>query len=100
MPSDCNISINVNIHCPMPKSWSTEQRNESIGKHSPLKPDVDNILKFYFDVLNEVAYVDDCQIVEIRSQKRFAEEGYVEIEVMELEEKFQQQTFDFVQKVG
>ena len=57
------------IYTPMPKSWSTKRRVEFQGKYCTSRPDLDNYIKFYCDVLNEIAYHDDSQIVSIDAQK-------------------------------
>jgi len=43
------------------------------------KPDVDNLIKFYFDVMNGLIWVDDSQVVAVFGEKRFAEQARTEI---------------------
>jgi len=64
-----------------PKShYGTGRNAEILKKTSPVypsvkPPDVDNYVKFYLDILNGVAWVDDAQICYIKACKRFCEIG-------------------------
>ena len=48
------------------------------------KPDTSNLLKFYEDCLNSLAYHDDSQIVSIVSQKFYDDNPRTEIEVIKM----------------
>ena len=49
------------------------------------KPDIDNLLKFYMDVLTGVVWEDDCQIFSfMESNKRYAENPKVVLKVLDL----------------
>lgn len=48
------------------------------------KPDVDNIVKVVLDALNDLAYEDDRQIVELYVSKFYAEDEFVEVVVEEV----------------
>ena len=43
------------------------------------KPDTDNIIKIICDALNGLAYKDDAQIVSNSTEKRYANDGFVEV---------------------
>ena len=47
------------------------------------RPDLDNYVKFYFDVLNEVAWEDDAQVCILSARKLYSDdntpETYIEI---------------------
>ena len=49
------------------------------------RPDIDNLEKAILDGLNKTAFVDDCQVVEIKSQKVFSDVDKIVITVTELE---------------
>lgn len=49
------------------------------------RPDIDNLLKSILDGLNKVAFVDDCQVVELNSKKLFASTDAVLISITEQE---------------
>lgn len=48
------------------------------------RPDIDNLLKSILDGLNKVAFVDDCQVVELNSKKVFSDTDKILIIVTEL----------------
>ena len=50
------------------------------------KPDADNILKIIADALNGIAYADDKQVVTAEVQKLYAENGYTEAAIWEVQE--------------
>ena len=49
------------------------------------RPDIDNLEKAILDGLNKVAFVDDCQVVELNSKKVFSDTDKILITVTELE---------------
>ena len=49
------------------------------------KPDGDNIEKIAWDALNQIAYFDDCQIVEWGGCKMYSKTPKVEISIQEWE---------------
>lgn len=49
------------------------------------RPDIDNLEKAILDGLNKVAFVDDCQVVEMKSQKIFSDADKIVITVTEIE---------------
>ena len=49
------------------------------------RPDIDNLEKAILDGLNKTAFVDDCQVVEIKSQKVFSDVDKIVITVTEME---------------
>lgn len=80
------IKAQVNISYPIPKSWSKKRQRNSLDKLVTSKPDLDNYEKFYFDVLNEIAYHDDSQVASIQSQKRYSNKPGVEILLFQMED--------------
>lgn len=49
-----------------------------------VKPDIDNLLKYYFDVMNELVYTDDKQIVHLESTKVYSGIQKTVIELKEI----------------
>lgn len=49
------------------------------------RPDIDNLEKAILDGLNKTAFVDDCQVVEMKSQKVFSDVDKIVITVTEME---------------
>lgn len=50
-----------------------------------VKPDVDNILKFYLDVLNKIVVKDDNQVVEVRARKIYSSKPGVHLRIIPVE---------------
>ena len=73
------IKMKIEAYFAIPKSFSKVKQSQALeGKLLPLtKPDADNIAKVICDALNDVAYKDDTQIVELSITKRYAMEPKV-----------------------
>lgn len=78
---DGRVSLNIEIHCAMPKSWSNKAKSLAVGTHHTNKPDIDNILKALLDALNGIAYSDDKQVCHIFVSKRWAYENKINVEI-------------------
>ena len=61
---------------PMPKSWSKKKKQEMNGKPHQQKPDLDNLVKAFFDSL----LAEDSQIYEIKASKFWNTEGKILVE--------------------
>lgn len=53
------------------KSWSKRQRERALGNYHCQKPDRDNIEKLVSDALKGVVWVDDCQVADGTTTKRW-----------------------------
>ena len=75
------IKMKIEAYFAIPKSFSKVKQSQALeGDLLPLtKPDADNIAKIICDALNDVAYKDDTQIVELSIIKRYAMEPKVKI---------------------
>lgn len=80
------LKMTVNAFFSIPKSASKKNREKMLrGEIRPTKkPDWDNVGKIVSDALNEMAYKDDCQIVDARVVKRYSDNPRVEVEITEL----------------
>ena len=86
IPAECYVSVSVSAFFPVPKSYSKKKREDCLERRlrPDKKPDMDNILKVVLDALNEVAYEDDKQVVELIGRKYYAEsEGFLWVSVEE-----------------
>lgn len=72
-----SLMLSATICREMPKSWSKAKKNALKGKPCDKKPDLDNYLKYYSDVLNTVAYDDDSQIASITACKIWDDKNLV-----------------------
>ena len=78
-------NFHIIFYIPMPKSWSKKKKSEKEGCAHTQRPDVDNILKGFWDCLCE----EDSHIWDVRATKRWAYEGRIDIfEKEELGEEF------------
>lgn len=50
-----------------------------------MKPDLDNYLKFYLDILNKIVYTDDAQVCEILCKKIYSDKPRVELYITQME---------------
>jgi Holliday junction resolvase RusA-like endonuclease len=77
------IFLCVTAYYAIPKSASKKMREEMLaGRIRPTKrPDWDNIGKIISDSLNEIAYKDDCQVVDAILRKWYGEEPRVCVEM-------------------
>lgn len=86
--SDKYIHMTLEMYFAVPKSYTKKRRNACLeGTERPAKkPDADNIIKNVCDSLNEVAFNDDVQVIEIECKKFYteSEEDYIKIKLKEL----------------
>lgn len=71
-----SIRARIIAYYKIPKSYS-KKRVQAIleGKEQPIKkPDADNIAKIILDSLNDIAFHDDSQVVELIVIKRWTED--------------------------
>lgn len=82
-PLDGPVDLKVNVHLPVPQSWSGKRRREALaGVIWPTKrPDSDNYLKAAEDALNMIVFRDDSQVVHIEVEKRYSDRPRLTIEV-------------------
>lgn len=69
----CPMLVDVTFFMPIPKSASKKLRLQMLSddyKHIS-RPDVDNMVKFYFDALTGVVFGDDAQICELNGRKKY-----------------------------
>jgi len=76
------ICFSMRVYVPMPKSWSQKRKKELLGTPVTSKPDIDNYIKWYMDVLNGIAYKDDRYVSQGYFEKVWDYEGRVEIGII------------------
>lgn len=83
----------LHFYCKRPKSHYKTGKNahllkETSPKYNTNNKDLDNMVKFVLDALNEKLYVDDCQIIEIQCKKLYmegeGENGYIYMKFTEI----------------
>lgn len=82
----------LNFYCKRPKNHYKTGKNAHILKDSSPKyninnKDLDNMVKFVLDALNDKLYTDDSLIFEISCSKMYSEgEGYIYAKFMEVDD--------------
>ncbi|MCK5018247.1 MAG: RusA family crossover junction endodeoxyribonuclease [Candidatus Peribacteraceae bacterium] len=67
--------MDISFYIPMPKSWSKKKKAEHLFGPHKQKPDIDNLLKAFFDCLTD----DDSSIYSVKVHKFWAHEGTIEV---------------------
>jgi len=78
---DFPLEVEATFFMPIPKSISKKKQALMLSneiKHQKQK-DLDNLLKYLFDVCNEIVFKDDKQIWKIQAQKLYSEDPRTEI---------------------
>jgi Holliday junction resolvase RusA-like endonuclease len=52
--------------------------------HVIARPDIDNLAKLVMDAMNDVIYMDDCQVVYLSATKQYAAENALHAKITEL----------------
>ena len=86
-PYTDGLKISFIFHIKRPKAhFRTGKYSNELKKTAPVyhtkRPDVDNFVKFYLDVMqmDQTVYLDDSQVIEIHAKKEYDDkESYTEI---------------------
>lgn len=70
-------NIHMRFHVSMPESWSKKKRAAKRGTPHQSTPDLDNLIKAFFDALLE----RDEQIFQYSADKVWADKGAIEIQL-------------------
>lgn len=79
-----SVGIEINAYFSIPKSLSKKKKQQMIDSNIlPLKkPDIDNIAKIVLDGLNDVAWVDDKQVVSLTTTKYYTHDDRPGLEII------------------
>ena len=85
--TDKPVRVEITAFFAPPKSTKKRDKAEMLmNKILPTKkPDCDNIAKIILDALNQIAYKDDSQVIELIVKKRFAAEARVYVHIDEID---------------
>ena len=86
-PYTDGLKISFIFHIKRPKAhFRTGKYSNELKKTAPIyhtkRPDIDNFVKFYLDVMqmDQTVYLDDSQVIEIHAKKEYDDkESYTEI---------------------
>lgn len=84
-PLEQPIIVTVDFYYQIPASFTkAKKRLIQEGRLRPVvKPDIDNAAKGIMDSLNKIAYLDDNQVVGLHTNKYYAEEARIVIQIEE-----------------
>lgn len=85
-PTDEPVIVNINVYTIPAKSLSKKKKAELMKKLPMKKPDLDNVAKIILDALNEVAWVDDTQVVSLSVRRVWSDEEYVCVTIIKEDE--------------
>jgi Holliday junction resolvase RusA-like endonuclease len=85
-PLEGALDVSISVFRPVPTSWSRKKRTEAINGFifPTTKPDMSNYIKSIEDAFNGVLWHDDNATVDIHGTKRYAETGYLTVEVKQI----------------
>jgi len=83
-----SLIVHFRFYIPINKSETNSKRNAKLwGFDKPtVKPDFDNLIKFYCDCANGVLWSDDCMVVEGSYFKTYSDFPRTEMEIMSKKE--------------
>jgi len=86
------IKATIKAYFPIPKSASKKKHAQmalNTIKPVTVSKDTDNVCKAILDALNDIAYDDDRQIVELHAYKLYSDMPRAEVELEELMDDFE-----------
>lgn len=86
-PFGCPVYVKIYAYKSVPESKSKTWKQAALdGKLFPTnKPDIDNYIKSALDALNGIVWIDDIQVTDVYSRKRYSETPHMQIIVSPLE---------------
>ena len=70
IPHDSYVTVETTFYLPRPKTIPPTKR-----KHPTVKPDIDKLQRALYDAITEThIWHDDCQITDVTSHKRYADD--------------------------
>lgn len=73
------LQLELTSFIELPRSWSTAKKKRFYGQPCTTKPDLDNNIKFYCDVLNKLTYEDDAHVSRLIAEKIYSDVPGVEM---------------------
>lgn len=67
------LKVVLEFHMPIPASWAKIKKKTALYKPHTSRPDIDNLLKFVNDSLNQILWVDDAIIYEMHVRKIYSD---------------------------
>lgn len=87
MLPDGALQLELCAYSPPPVSWPQGRLKCAEDMYKLTKPDLDNNIKAYLDILNGIAYSDDRFIARLICEKRYSFNPRVQINITQIGEK-------------
>ena len=87
LDNEKQIKVHIQAYKPIPKAmpkWKRQLALDGIVRPT-IKPDLDNIAKSVLDGLNQVAFVDDKNVVELKVEQYYHQVEFLFITIEEIE---------------
>jgi len=79
------VAVQILFYLPIPSTVTKKASREALeGAWAPSQKDLDNLAKNHLDALNEVAYVDDRQVVRLTLSKLYSTEPRAVVTITEI----------------
>jgi Holliday junction resolvase RusA-like endonuclease len=68
------VRAEISVDLPVPQSWSAKRQAAALAGYirPTSRPDTDNYVKAALDAINGIVAADDCLVVELIAEKRYA----------------------------
>lgn len=80
-PIESPVSVSMTFHLPIPQSASKRKKNAILGDFCVGSMDLDNLVKQYLDIMNQIIIKDDRQVINLLAKKIYSDKPGVQIEV-------------------
>jgi len=82
-PIETGVILHLEFNFVPPKSWTKKKKTEAlrIDSRHTIKPDLDNLEKSVMDAAEGVLYLNDCQVWQKSSVKRYSEQAGIRIDI-------------------
>jgi len=80
------VKAEITVDLPVPASWSAKRQAAALAGYirPTSRPDTDNYVKAALDAINGIVVADDCLVVELAAEKKYARTPQLRIVVTPL----------------
>ena len=86
-PLEGPIGIDIDFYLKMPTSLSKKKHRELLNTYHEKRPDIDNYLKWIFDLCTGIFYLDDAQICYVSAVKVYSDDPRTEMQIFSVNEE-------------
>ena len=78
------LYVDITFYMPIQKSVSKSKRMVLLNTDHICKPDLDNLAKFYLDMMSGIVFHDDNHIASLNLKKVYSDDPKTEIEIKQI----------------